>query len=132
MMKAGLIEFASIIVINKSDRPGSKKMKVILDQVVSFNNNEWSIPVVDVIAIKDSNINKLCRKISNHHSFLNNNNLITKKNNQKYIQSIKTMIEDYSIKRILDSESMMLIEKELTKPKDEVISPQEMFLRLRK
>ena len=132
MMKAGLMEFASIIAINKSDRPGASKMKVILDQVVSFDHSEWVKPIVNTIALQNDNIDILCNEISNHYAFLNKRELIDKKNNQKYLQSIKRIIKDYSVDQVLNSESMEIINKEMLKPFNKRITPQDMFLRIKK
>tara|TARA_Y100000768_G_C23898507_1_gene643834 strand:- start:188 stop:1099 length:912 start_codon:yes stop_codon:yes gene_type:complete len=132
MMKAGLIEFASIIAINKSDRPGSSKMKLVLDQVVSFNDSDWDIPIIETVALQNKNIDTLCENISNHYSFLIERNLVDNKNNQKYLQSIKRIIKDYSLGKILDAQAMEIINKELLKSVNKRISPFDMFLRLKK
>ena len=132
MMKAGLIEFASIIAINKSDRPGASKMKLVLEQVVSFNDSDWAIPIVETVALQNKNIDTLCASISNHYSFLVERNLLDKKNNQKYLQSIIRIIKDHSLKKSLNSKSMEIINNELLKPVNKRISSSDMFLRLKK
>ena len=40
MMKAGLMEIGNIFVINKSDRPGSDKLKTSMQQIFSLKNNK--------------------------------------------------------------------------------------------
>ena len=53
MMKAGLIECANIIAINKSDRPGSDRIKTFLKQYLDMGLEKESVPsVINLIAIE--------------------------------------------------------------------------------
>ena len=132
MMKAGLIECANIIVINKSDRSGADKMKLILEQIIELGVKPWKIPVIKAIAIKNNNIEKILESITEHYLFLKSNQLIAKKNNQKYIDSIKEIVKDYSIKNFFNSSVMNVVNEELEKSIKERLSPYKVFEKIQK
>ena len=130
MMKSGLIEYASIIAINKSDRPGAFKMKAALEQAIELTHNPWVVPVVKTIATKEDNIVATLDAIDAHYVFLKTNNLIDKKNNQKYIKNIKNIAKDCFFKEVFTSKTIDLIDREISKPLNKRLSPYEIVRKI--
>ncbi len=62
-MKAGVIEVADIIVINKSDREGADLIFKDIEEIMSFKKN--SIPILQVSAVMNENIEQLYSNIKN-------------------------------------------------------------------
>jgi len=61
-LKAGLMEIANIMVVNKSDRPGAEKIVSELEGTMGLRHPDdsgWAIPVLPTVAIQDKNIAKL-------------------------------------------------------------------------
>lgn len=61
-LKAGLMEIANIMVVNKSDRPGAEKIVSELEGTMGLRHPDdsgWAIPVLPTEAVNDKNIDKL-------------------------------------------------------------------------
>jgi LAO/AO transport system kinase len=71
-MKAGLMEIADILVINKSDREGAdqiaRQVRAMID--LRGERNGWSPPVVCTIAFKGEGIGELHQSLEKHRQFL--------------------------------------------------------------
>ena len=63
MMKAGLIECASIISINKADRDGADKINTFLDQYLRINSMGKEVPVIKMTATKGDGVDTLLSSI---------------------------------------------------------------------
>lgn len=71
-MKAGLMEIADILVINKADRSDADRMEAELHSVLSFFHTEdsWIAPIVKTIAVKNSGVDQLAASITSHEEYL--------------------------------------------------------------
>lgn len=71
-MKAGLMEIADIMVVNKADRPGSDKIAAELKQSMELrakSHEDWQIPVIATQAANDINIDQVVTAIDEHIAF---------------------------------------------------------------
>lgn len=69
VMKAGLMEIADIMVVNKADRPGSDKIVSELKSTMKLKKKHqdgWEVAVVATEAVNNKNIDKLYGKITAH------------------------------------------------------------------
>ncbi|MGD0184163.1 MAG: methylmalonyl Co-A mutase-associated GTPase MeaB [Roseiarcus sp.] len=72
-MKAGVLEIASILCINKADMPGvdAKVMQMLeLSEQASVHTPGWKIPVVTTIAQSGAGVPELVEKIVAHREYL--------------------------------------------------------------
>ena len=83
--KAGLLEIADILVVNKSDLPGAERaqnaLKAMLDlghptKAKAQDKPIWVPPVVLTSAIEESGINDLAECIASHFSYLQTHGLL--------------------------------------------------------
>ncbi|MFC1665971.1 ArgK/MeaB family GTPase [Pseudomonadota bacterium] len=67
-MKAGILEMADIIVVNKEDLPGADKIVAELEQIAArgSHSQEWIPPVVRVSAKDDKGFQELSKVIDQH------------------------------------------------------------------
>ncbi|ASN04037.1 methylmalonyl Co-A mutase-associated GTPase MeaB [Virgibacillus necropolis] len=75
IFKAGIMEIADLFVINKGDLPGYGKLKTLLKELVMMtatHNHEKSI--VKTVSTENKGIDKLWKKINEHHDFLYSTN----------------------------------------------------------
>lgn len=83
MMKAGILEIADILTVNKCDRPAAdhivKELSVMLE-LTAGGVKPWTIPVQKTIADKNHGINEVYEKIKEHRAYLKQSGMITKKN----------------------------------------------------
>ncbi len=67
-MKAGVVEMADILVVNKSDLPGAQKVCAELEEIAARGGRSegWFPPVVAICAEDDAGIRSLSRAINLH------------------------------------------------------------------
>ena len=93
IMKAGLIEIADIYIINKCDRKDSDKLYLTLSNMLQLTDKKnWLPKIVKTIAIENIGIEDLYKELSRHTRYLITSNQIKKKNNNRYINNIKSKI----------------------------------------
>lgn len=94
-LKAGIMEVADIIVVNKADQPGADKAVNSLSTMpaVSYGDlkmpcavlkhNSWSVPIVKTSALKGSGINELAEIIASHDAHIRRTNLLAEINQKR-------------------------------------------------
>jgi len=69
--KAGLLEVADILVINKADRPGVRETKRDLVHMLQLSHQlEWVPPIIETVASSGDGIGDLWRAIGSHRVHL--------------------------------------------------------------
>ena len=77
-MKAGLLEVADILVVNKSDLEGADQLVIDLEEAVqdrSRRAGDWAVPVIAVTAARGEGIDTLLGQIEGHRAWLEQNDL---------------------------------------------------------
>lgn len=71
-IKAGIMEVADVFVINKSDLPGSERMKNDIEMMLnlSCDGKTWRPPVVLTSVINNTGLETLFEKIERHQTYL--------------------------------------------------------------
>jgi LAO/AO transport system kinase len=70
-MKAGLLEFADIFVVNKSDREGAERIKAELAAMLHLRSaNGWQVPVISAVATEGRGIDEIAAAIGEHQDYL--------------------------------------------------------------
>lgn len=70
-IKAGIIEIADLLVVNKCDRPGSDETVKNLTHMLDLGapRNDWRTPVVKTSAAKKEGINELIEAVKQHREW---------------------------------------------------------------
>lgn len=94
MMKAGLMEIGNIFVINKSDRPGSDKLKTSMQQIFSLKNNieSWENPIVKTSIIENFGLDDLFEQTNNYYYYYKESGLKNVDLKDRYKQQIEDII----------------------------------------
>ncbi len=74
-MKAGLLEIADIVVINKADRDGAKKIHHEISAMLELKpagENDWHVPVLLTIARDNVGVEKVLDSIGDHRRYMEN------------------------------------------------------------
>ena len=94
-LKAGIMEVADIIVVNKADQPGADKAANSLSTMppasygdiempcAVMKNNSWSVPIVKTSALKSTGINELAEIIACHYAHIKATNLLAEINQKR-------------------------------------------------
>ena len=70
-IKAGILEIADILVVNKADLPTSESVFKQLHIFMELDRNEgWTVPILKTVAHKDDGINELVEEIDRHREYL--------------------------------------------------------------
>lgn len=134
-MKAGLMEIADILVVNKSDREGAESMVFELESILDLKRGKigWEYPVISAQAVNNIGIEKLLQKIFDHRQFITENGFFEKHRKEQIKSEIKKLIEhklkeitDKKVGKIFDIEK--IVEKVLAR-KDDPYSASERFLK---
>jgi LAO/AO transport system kinase len=79
VMKAGLMEIASVFAVNKADRPESDQLVRELISMVGLGAHDetsWMIPVVKTEATRNRGVTVLLEKIKEHQTYLTHSKTI--------------------------------------------------------
>jgi LAO/AO transport system kinase len=70
-MKAGIMEIADVLVINKADREGVLRTEKELQALLSLATraDEWPAPIVKTVAIENRGIDDLARAVDESRQF---------------------------------------------------------------
>jgi LAO/AO transport system kinase len=72
MLKAGVLEIADVLVVNKADLDGADRLVFALETMLSLNSHprDWQPPVVQTVALRGSGIPDLWAAIERHRTYL--------------------------------------------------------------
>ncbi len=113
-MKAGLLEAADVLVINKADREGADKIHhelaglVEMNQLTSFHENKgekWKIPIFQIQAFKGIGVSELAKGIGQHFEFI--------KKSSSYLKK-QSMIREEEFVEIIEGQLKTELEKILS------------------
>lgn len=81
-LKAGIMEVADIVVINKADHKGARKLQDDVQEALELRPHPpadkpfWIPPIVQTIATEKRGIRELLKEVGRHRKFLKTNNLL--------------------------------------------------------
>jgi len=95
-MKAGLMEIADFIVLNKSDRPGADQSVASVQMVLHLKSatDGWNPEVVKSVAAEGQGIKEIAAEIQKHRDFLEGHGLLKKKRQARLLQRIKELVDE--------------------------------------
>jgi len=68
--KAGLLEVADVLVVNKADRPDTQATVRDLRSMVALATADWKPPIVTTVATTGEGVDELVRQLDRHRSWL--------------------------------------------------------------
>ncbi len=95
-MKAGLLEIADIIVVNKGDRDGVDRLLMELKFAFELREQKagWDFPVLKTTATTEAGIDTLVFEIQNHQEYLNKSGRLEKERKAKLMRRINELVGD--------------------------------------
>jgi LAO/AO transport system kinase len=70
-IKAGILEIADILVVNKADRPEARRTVKMLEMAMHFHSpNGWAVPVLQTTAVSGQGVEDLAGAIEAHRTYL--------------------------------------------------------------
>lgn len=109
-MKAGLMEIADLLVINKADRSDAEKMEAELQTTLSFSPavpDSWHPPILKTVAINNVGVDQLTDAIRQHGEYLKNSGKIREKvlqqSRERMIDALEYQVTSHIIEEGFES-----------------------------
>ncbi|MEO0205913.1 MAG: methylmalonyl Co-A mutase-associated GTPase MeaB [candidate division WOR-3 bacterium] len=119
-MKAGLLEIADIVVVNKGDREGSDALLTELKFAFDLRpKTQWRVPILKTIATDEAGIEELVNEIIKHQNYLRNSKELEKIRKQRILIQIHETI-DSEVKRHL--RESVIDDKELDRYVEKILA----------
>jgi LAO/AO transport system kinase len=125
-MKAGLMEIADFFVMNKSDRPGSQQAITSLQTILMMRDhdaNSWMPNIIKSIASENKGIDDIADEISRYKTYLDKNNLLLLKRENRAKKRIKNIVEDKIREELWDESGEISLNLSLEKVVEGKLSP---------
>ncbi len=116
ILKAGMMEIADIFVVNKSDRDGSDKINISLNNFLSIvpsKKEKWSPRVIKTSVYEKYGFNELIDVLFQRQSHLDNTGQKEKKNQKRYSRQVKSIILSAIGNAFWNDDRLQELEKEL-------------------
>jgi LAO/AO transport system kinase len=132
-IKAGILEIADILVVNKADRPGventERALKTMLQLANSTNRSDdqlvWETPIQCTVATDGQGVGELIEQISNHQAFLEKTGGLTERVRTRLAAELDLRLREGLITKWKERSADGLYEEMLDQLVDRKISPQE-------
>jgi len=143
MLKAGILEIAHILVVNKADFEGSERLKTRLQAMLSFADREndgqkassWRPPIVETVATKDRGTAVLVDNIEKHASYLRESGTLDRLERDRVEEEIQAILFQEFIARRLSKVDAKhyetLIERVATREIDPYTAARELLERIK-
>ena len=106
-MKAGLLEIADIFVVNKSDRPGAKRMAADLEMTAHLGSRDmdwWTIPVLQTEGIRGIGVDELVDALGHRHETLRETGRLEERRAGQRRVEFHTALRDRLLERLARAE----------------------------
>ena len=109
-IKAGILEIADILIVNKADRDGANATVAALEMNLSFNREindsadgrpRWRPPVLKTVALRGQGIVETVGAIERHREFLEKNGLSVEKERARIEAELRQLLQRELLDRTL-------------------------------
>ena len=92
--KAGLLEVADLLVVNKADRPGASEAERDLRTMLDMNLDPgpWRPPVVRTVATTGDGVEELWDAVAAHRSFLEESGLLAERRARRLDEEVRDIV----------------------------------------
>jgi LAO/AO transport system kinase len=102
-IKAGILEIADILVVNKADRDGANATAAALEMNLSLNADKsaWRPPVLKASALSGEGIGEVADAIATHRAYLAEHGLRVKKESARFEDELRELLKRELLARVL-------------------------------
>ncbi len=156
-IKAGILEIADILVVNKSDKPGAENSKRALQAMLEMARgsgynpparkhlfgitnspvtkqndieNSWNPPVISTIAIEKIGMDELLKAISDHRGYLKTSSLWERRDTENLILEVEGLIRDELSKQMAENIPPSVIQETMQQLHNRELAPHAAVKRL--
>jgi LAO/AO transport system kinase len=104
-LKAGLMEIADILVVNKADRPGAARTARALEMVIDRNaprdENGWRPPILQTVALDGTGAPEVLKAIEDHRRHLCASGLLAKRERMRIEAELRDVLQRQLFDRLV-------------------------------
>ncbi len=107
-LKAGLLEIADVLVVNKADRPGAAQAARALEMVISRNavrgtdNNVWRPPILKTIALDGSGVPEVLEAVAAHREHLRASGTWAERERARIETELRNVLQQELLDRVVE------------------------------
>jgi LAO/AO transport system kinase len=91
--KAGLLEIADILVINKADRPGARETHRDLTLMLELSSfGDWRPPIVETVASTGQGVTELWQELGRHRTFQEERGVLDHRRARRLEDELRTIV----------------------------------------
>jgi len=103
-IKAGILEIADILVVNKADQPRADTTARQLAAFLTLGRDEgWEVPVLQTVALKGQGIAELADAVDRHRSFLETSGRLEEARRHRARRQLLALAQEELLARVLAS-----------------------------
>jgi len=105
-LKAGVLEVADILVINKADREGADRLANQIKtamRLLPAEHAAWIPPIVKTVAVESSGVTELASAIEDHHAYLLKTGKLQKARRERLATEVLERARDILLNRLTTS-----------------------------
>ena len=115
-LKAGLMEIADVLVVNKADRPGAAQTARALEVTLDLGRNTkgqagWRPPVLKAIALDGTGVDELLAVIGAHRTYLRESGLLVRQERERARADLMSLLERELIGRLVEQVGADVLER---------------------
>jgi LAO/AO transport system kinase len=105
-IKAGVLEIADILIINKADREGVERLHLHLQAMLGLApKKQWQVPILKTIAAQGQGITELADKVESHLAFLKASGEYEKRERARLRDELLARVREEITRRVLRRET---------------------------
>lgn len=95
-LKAGILEIADVLVINKADLPGAERVEAALSLMLDLDGRStgWRAPVLQTVASENSGIAALVEALGQHLAYLKSGQFLARRELRRVHSHILALLRD--------------------------------------
>ncbi len=103
ILKAGILEIADILVVNKADLPGAERIVGALETMLDAGARDagWRAPIVQCVATEGTGVAALVNAIEQHHAHLHTGQNMAEREQERVKDELMSLLRDELAERAL-------------------------------
>jgi len=115
-LKAGLLEIADLLVVNKADRPGAAQTARALEVTLDLGRNsrldgQWRPPVLQTVALDGRGVNEVLDAAIAHRAYLQESGLWHRRERERAYSDLMRMLERELVERLVERVGAATLER---------------------
>ena len=106
-LKAGLLEIADVLVVNKADRPGAAQTARALEVTLELGRNNqgedgWRPPILKTVALDGTGVEEVLEAVAAHRAYLQKSGLWERRERERARADLMRMLEQELMGRLVE------------------------------